>query len=82
MKHIETCARIERCGKVVQECSQYFFKICSGKFRTGQISADDYVKEGSSIMGKKAFVKLIPDLLATLPDGKHKNDLAAANRQL
>jgi len=58
------------------------FKICSGKFRTGQISADDYVKEGSSIMGKKAFVKLIPDLLATLPDGKHKNALAAANKQL
>lgn len=58
------------------------FKISSGKFRTGQISADDYVKEGSSIMGKKAFAKLIPDLLATLPDGKHKNALAAANRQL
>jgi len=58
------------------------FKICSGKFRTGQISASDYVKEGSSIMGKKNFAKLIPDLLITLPDGKHKTALAAANRQM
>lgn len=62
--------------------NQNKFKLSSGKFRTGQITADEYVKEGSSIMSRKEFTKLLPDLLLTLPEGKHKRSLSDAYARL
>ena len=55
--------------------------MASGKFRTGGLTADGYIESGCAIMGKKAFMNLLPDLLRTLPDGKHKMALQDAKVQ-
>merc|ERR1712131_11153 len=58
------------------------FKIASGKFRTGQLNADEYIEMGCLFMGKKSFIKILPDLLQTLPNGKHKDALAKAKLRM
>merc|ERR1712131_242365 len=58
------------------------FKIASGKFRTGQLNADEYIEMGCLFMGKKSFLKILPDLLQTLPNGKHKDALAIAKLRM
>ena len=57
-------------------------QLASGKFRTGGISAEEYIEGGSSIMGRAEFMKLLPDLLRTLPEGKHKRALHQAALQV
>merc|ERR1712131_389246 len=58
------------------------FKIASGKFRTGQLNADEYIEMGCLFMGKKSFLKILPDLLQTLPNGRHKDALAIAKLRM
>jgi len=46
------------------------------------LNADEYIEMGCLFMGKKPFLKILPDLLQTLPDGKHKDALAKAKLRM
>lgn len=74
-------ARLSQTMMNLNEKKRSEFKLASGKFRTGGLTADGYIESGCAIMGKKAFMNLLPDLLRTLPDGKHKMALQDAKVQ-
>lgn len=66
----------------LSEEDRNLFKRVSGIFRTGGLTAEEYIESGSSIMSRKSFLKLLPDLVRTLPEGKHKRALFEAHRRL
>ena len=62
--------------------SEEIFKLASGRFRAGDITAAEYVELGMVIMGRNCFLRLLPDLLRTLPAGRHKEELSTAQRNV
>jgi hypothetical protein len=60
--------------------NQQTFKISSGRYRTGAINACEYIELGCILMGKSTFVRILPDLIKTLPAGKHKIELEQASK--
>jgi len=48
---------------------QATFRLASGRFRAGDVTAMEYVEIGMVIMGRGAFLSILPDLLRTLPQG-------------
>ena len=55
-----------------------FVQLASGRFRAGDLTAMEYVEIGMVIMGKSAFLRVLPDLLRTLPNGPTKQSLSEA----
>ena len=55
--------------KFKQTTSQATFRLASGRFRAGDVTAMEYVEIGMVIMGRGAFLSILPDLLRTLPQG-------------
>ena len=55
------------------------FKLCSGKFRQGVLSASEYYTKCSEVMGGDRFTKIFPELLSLLPDISRQQELLAAH---
>jgi len=54
------------------------FRQLSGRFRSADVSADDYVALMAAQFGESVTVGILPDLLALLPDEARRRDLSGA----
>ena len=54
------------------------FKVLSGAFQRGDVSADDYLAQFRALFGEVAARSLFPELVLLLPDASKRDALSAA----
>ncbi|KAF8786720.1 E3 ubiquitin-protein ligase ZNF598 like protein [Argiope bruennichi] len=57
------------------------FKSVSGKFRCGDISADEYHAKCLDILGEKGVIEIFPELVTLLPDIKKQQELLTVHNR-